>query len=492
MSKVLISWVGGNDLDASNGTKSGNGPILSTLKAESFDAVVLLYNYPKPEVDAYLEWLRPQVQPGIQAVRAELSSPIHFGDIYQAAHKQLEELQSQRHQICILLSPGTPAMQAVWILLGKTHFNATFYQSTKEQGVERVELPFDIAAEFIPTPKTLSRQTLQQLADTQPPVDAAFDNIITRNPQMQELIQQARTLSQHDVPVLILGESGTGKELFARAIHNASTRGSQPFVALNCGAIPPELIDSELFGHKKGAFTGAVADRAGVFEQAEGGTLFLDEFGELSPAAQVRLLRVLQDSQYVRVGDTQTRKANVRIICATNRDLLQDIQAGSFREDLLYRVAVGVLKLPALRDRGGDLMLLVEALLQGLAESGFSGKKISAGAKKVILNHRWPGNIRELRSTIQRSMLWASGDSISEHDMQQALFAAPQSQQQDSLLNRRIGEGFDIEGVLGEVAAHYIERALKESGGQKTRAAELLGFNNHQTFTNWQKKYGAG
>src|SRR5690606_31157164 len=326
----------------------------------------------------------------------------------------------------------------------------------------------------------------------QPPVDAAFDNIITRNPQMQELIRQARTLSQHDVPVLILGESGTGKELFARAIHNASARGSQPFVALNCGAIPPELIDSELFGHKKGAFTGAVADRAGVFEQAEGGTLFLDEFGELSPAAQVRLLRVLQDSQYVRVGDTQTCKANVRIICATNRDLLQDIQAGSFREDLLYRVAVGVLKLPALRDRDGDLMLLVEALLQGLAESGFAGKKISAGAKKVILNHRWPGNIRELRSTIQRSMLWASGDSISEHDMQQALFAAPQSQQQDSLLNRRIGEGFDIEGVLGEVAAHYIERALKESGGQKTRAAELLGFKNHQTFTNWQKKYGAG
>src|SRR5690606_5221200 len=168
--------------------------------------------------------------------------------------------------------------------------NATFYQSTIEQGVQRVELPFDIAAEFIPTPKTLSTQTLQQLADTQPPVDAAFDNIITRNAQMQELIRQARTLSQHDVPVLILGESGTGKELFARAIHNASPRCSQPFVALNCGAIPPELIDSELFGHKKGAFTGAVAHRAGVFEQAEGGTLFLDEFGELSPAAQVRLL----------------------------------------------------------------------------------------------------------------------------------------------------------------------------------------------------------
>lgn len=487
MSTVLISWIGGNDL---NKTLNGkDGPILSTLKAESFDAVVLLYNYHKPDVDAYLEWLRPQVQPGIQAVRAELSSPIHFGDIYQAARSLLDELQRKKQNICILLSPGTPAMQAVWILLGKTHFNATFYQSTIEQGVQRVELPFDIAAEFIPSPKKLSTQTLQNLADTQPPVDAAFDHIITRNPQMQELIHQARILAQHEVPVLILGESGTGKELFARAIHNASARSPQPFVALNCGAIPPELIDSELFGHKKGAFTGAVADRAGVFEQAEGGTLFLDEFGELSPAAQVRLLRVLQDSQYVRVGDTQTRKANVRIICATNRDLLQDVQAGAFREDLLYRVAVGVLKLPALRDRDGDIMLLVESLLEGLSQAGLTGKDISPSAKKVILNHSWPGNIRELRSTIQRSMLWASGDIITENDMQRAMFTAPQSQQQNSLLSRRIGDGFDIEGVLGEVATLYIKRALKESGGQKTQAAKLLGFKNHQTLTNWQKKY---
>lgn len=308
---------------------------------------------------------------------------------------------------------------------------------------------------------------------------------------MLELKRQAHVLSQHDVPVLILGESGTGKELFARAIHNASSRSGQPFVPLNCGAIPPELVDSELFGHKKGAFTGAIADRAGVFEQANGGTLFLDEFGELSPAAQVRLLRVLQDGVYVRVGDTQSRNSNVRLLCATNRDLLQGIQNGAFREDLLYRVAVGVLKLPSLRDRDGDLMLLVESLLGGLAQTGLDSKKISAGAKKIILNHRWPGNIRELRSTIQRSLLWASGKSITEDDMQMALLSLGESRRQDLIFNRELGDGFDIEAVLGEVAAHYIAKALEESGGQKTKAAELLGFKNHQTFGNWQKKYGS-
>lgn len=488
MTKILVSWIGAVDLKSPSSPQAG--PILSTLRSESFDSVELLYQYPREEVERYLEWLKSQVSVPICSSSVGLSSPVDFEEIYLAANGHLERITAQNVDLSILLSPGTPAMQAIWILLGKTRYPCRFYRSSLEKGVEQVTIPFDLSAEYIPAAKKFKTSRIHELSSTAPPVDAAFDHIVTRNPQMLELKRQAHLLSQHNVPVLILGESGTGKELFARAIHNASSRSTQPFVPLNCGAIPPELIDSELFGHKKGAFTGAVANRAGVFEQAEGGTLFLDEFGELSPSAQVRLLRVLQDGVYMRVGDTQARKADVRIICATNRDLLLGVHDGTFREDLLYRVAVGVLKLPPLRDRDGDLTLLVEALVEGLAQTGLDSKKISAGAKKVILNHRWPGNIRELRSTIQRSLLWASGKSITEDDMQMALFSLGENSQQDAVLNRELDKGFDLEGVLSEVAAHYIARALEESGGQKTKAAKLLGFKNHQTFGNWQKKYG--
>lgn len=489
MTKVLVSWIGAVDLKSPSSSQAG--PILSTLRSESFDSVELLYQYPREEVERYLDWLKGQVSLPVFSSSVGLCSPVDFEEIYLAANSHLERITAQNTGLSILLTPGTPAMQSIWILLGKTRYPCTFYQSSLEKGVEQVTIPFDLSAEYIPAAKKLKTSKIHEFTSTAPPIDAAFDHIVTRNPQMLELKRQAHVLSQHDVPVLILGESGTGKELFARAIHNASSRSGQPFVPLNCGAIPPELVDSELFGHKKGAFTGAIADRPGVFEQANGGTLFLDEFGELSPAAQVRLLRVLQDGVYMRVGDTQSRNSNVRILCATNRDLLQGIQNGAFREDLLYRVAVGVLKLPSLRDRDGDLMLLVKSLLEGLAQTGLDSKKISAGAKKIILNHRWPGNIRELRSTIQRSLLWASGKIITEDDMQMALLSLGESRRQDLIFNRELGDGFDIEEVLGEVAAHYIAKALEESGGQKTKAAELLGFKNHQTFGNWQKKYGS-
>src|SRR5690554_7031296 len=185
------------------------------------------------------------------------------------------------------------------------------------------------------------------------------------------------------VPVLVYGETGTGKELFARAIHNAGPRSDKPFVAVNCGAIPPELIDSTLFGHRKGAFTGATADRPGVFQQADGGTLFLDEFGELSADVQVRLLRVLQEGVFTPVGGVAEQRVDVRLIAATHRNLMVEVAEGRFREDLFYRVAVGVLHLPPLRQREGDLLLLSEALLDALGkqDTALSGKKISEEAR---------------------------------------------------------------------------------------------------------------
>lgn len=486
--KTLVSWIGQHDLDAVNQTH--DGPVLATLKAQQFDAIELLYNYPKTKVEPYLKWLQSQTTSPINAEKTKLRSPVHFGDIYEVAKAKLDQLAANNQQLNILLSPGTPAMQAVWILLGKTHYDCTFYQSSKEEGVKAVSIPFELAAEYVPSAEQISSDSLKNIATLQVPANASFDQIIARSPVMKRLKTQATILAERDVPVLIQGDTGTGKELFANAIHHASPRKDQPFKVINCGAIPPELIDSMLFGHKKGAFTGAVSDQAGVFEQADGGTLFLDEFGELTPEVQVRLLRVLQNGEVLTVGAKQPIKVDVRIITATNRDLLQDVVDGKFREDLFYRVAIGLLHLPPLSEREGDLVLLSDYLLAALAKKDHSlkGKKISADAKKVILRHRWPGNIRELHATLMRAALWSRGDMIGAQDIEQAMFNMPNKAGQANNIDVR--QGIDLDAVLAEQQAKLIKQALEISKHKKTVAAELLGLNSHQTLDNRMKKLG--
>ncbi|WNL42733.1 sigma 54-interacting transcriptional regulator [Halomonas sp. PAMB 3264] len=486
--KTLVSWIGGNDLKAVGHEPAG--PIWSTLKNIQFDAVKLLYAYPYEQVAPYIALLECHTDIAIEACEVSLSSPVNFGEIYLAVEPCLARLASKGTEISILLSPGTPAMQAVWILLGKTKFSAVFYQSSLEKGVEKVRIPFELAAEFVPSISVISDNKFRALADSRVPINAAFDNIVTQNPSMLLLKQQAQMLAERHVPVLIYGETGTGKELFARAIHNASPRREKPFIALNCGAIPEELIDSTLFGHKKGAFTGAVADRSGVFQQADGGTLFLDEFGELSPQSQVRLLRVLQEGRLVPVGSDAEHPVDVRIITATHRNLMEAVAGGQFREDLFYRVAVGVLHLPPLRARQGDLSLLADVVLkaQGGQDSVFLGKKLSAEAKKVILQHSWRGNVRELQSTLVRAALWSSGESITGPEMRQALFIMPE--RGPGLLNHNVTQGIDLNVLMADLAAHYIRDAMAHTAQNKTKAAKLLGLKSQQTLSNWMMKYG--
>ncbi|MFK1291565.1 sigma-54 interaction domain-containing protein [Pseudomonas aeruginosa] len=486
--RVLTCWVGGNDLKAVNDSEVG--PILSTLRVASFDRVELLCSYPVERVEPYLAWLRERVDIPVEAHYESLSSPVHFGEIYQAANKHLERLSASRADLSILLSPGTPAMQAVWILLGKTRYPATFYQSSLEQGVQQVEVPFEIAAEYVPAANSITSAKLLELAGQNIPGNAAFDSIVTRSERMMMLKAQAQVLAQKQVPVLIYGETGTGKELFARAIHNAGPRAGARFIPVNCGAIAPELIDSTLFGHRKGAFTGAVENRDGVFQQAHGGTLFLDEFGELKPDVQVRLLRVLQEGTFTPVGGTQELKVDVRLITATHRNLMQEVAHGCFREDLFYRVAVGVLHLPPLREREGDLLLLADALLEVLAkqDASLTGKKLSAEAKKLILRHPWRGNVRELQSTLLRSALWCQGSAIGAEDIEQALFQLPL--EQVDVMARDVPQGIDLQEIVAEVAGHYLHKALTLTGHNKTRAASLLGLKSQQTLSNWMDKYG--
>ncbi|WP_290525798.1 sigma 54-interacting transcriptional regulator [Alcanivorax sp.] len=491
--RVLVSWIGGNDLKApfsKEGEEHAFGPVASTLKEQAFDAVELLYNYPEDQVRPYLEWLQEQVETPINARSIPLSSPVNFGEIYVQANQQLSRLSAEGCELSILLSPGTPAMQAVWILLGKTRYPCAFYQSSLEQGVQAVDIPFELSAEYLPAAKEIGSTKLSQLAAANAPIDAAFDNIVTRNPHMQSLKAQAQILADREVPVLIYGETGTGKELFARAIHNAGDRANMPFIPVNCGAIPSELVDSVLFGHKRGAFTGAISDKPGVFEQADGGTLFLDEFGELEPSVQVRLLRVLQEGVFVPVGGTKEHKVDVRLITATHRNLMEAVASGSFREDLFYRVAVGVLHLPPLREREGDLSLLTDGLISsmGADDRTLEHKKVSPEAKNLILQHSWRGNVRELQSTLLRAALWSQGDTITDEDIRQALFQMPEKD--SGLMDRDVSQGVDIQEIISELAAGYIRKALVISGQNKTRAAQLLGLKNYQTLSNWMEKYG--
>ena len=384
-------------------------------------------------------------------------------------------------------------MAAVWLLLAKARFSAELIESSRDHGVRVVEAPFDIAADFLPDLLQRSDQRMTTAALAGSPTRAQFGHIVYRSEQMARLVARAQAVAPRSIPVLLLGESGTGKELFARAIHASGPRDSKPFVVVNCGAIPTELVESTLFGHEKGAFTGASDSRGGVFESADGGTLFLDELGDLPLAAQVKLLRVLQDGEVQRVGSTRSRKVRVRVLAATHRDLLAEVRAGRFREDLFYRIAVAVLRIPPLRERQGDLGLLVDHLwLQACQDAAedplWLQKTISVAARQALLSHSWPGNVRELLNTLHRLVVWGASPQVSAADVDEALLEAQTGI--ESVLNRQLGVDFSMQSVLDEVAAHYLRRALAESGGNLTAASKLVGLSSYQTLKNWMARVG--
>lgn len=498
--RILISWVGQTDLSASRGLeKAGVGPVAQAVSQRSFDLVLLLSNYPKRETADFIKWLQSRCNCAMESHLVDLSSPTNFGEIYEAVTSQVGALlrtYGSDAKLTYHLSPGTPAMAAVWIIVAKTRFAAELIESSREQGVRTATVPFDIAAEFIPDLFKRPDADLTRLSGGASEEAPEFAEIMHRSALMKRVIEKARQVAPRSIPVLIEGESGTGKELLARAIHFSSPRSDKPFIAVNCGAIAAELAESEFFGHKKGAFTGAVADRAGHFESAQGGTLFLDEIGELPYGIQVKLLRVLQESQVVRLGTSTAVPVNVRIIAATNRTLSEEVGFGRFREDLFFRIAVAVIKLPPLRDRSGDVGLLVDHILERInkesaAEPSWEHKKLSAGARNIMLQHPWPGNVRELMNTLTRATVWSRGVTITEPDIRDALLDVPtKGNDNDQIINRDVSQGVDLQSLLAKVARHYIARAITEAGGNKSKAAELLGLSNYQTFNNWVKKYG--
>jgi len=475
----------------------GRGPIAQAIDALAFDHTVLIHDYGIDEVGPYALWLRDRGARELLLCHEPLSGPTDFGEIYRAASRTLSALLDSLGpsiEFTFHLSPGTPAMAAVWILLAKTRFPARMIESSRQHGVREAVVPFDIAADFLPDLLRGPDQRIARLARGLSPEAPEFAAIVHRSEEMQRVVARARRVALRSVPVLIEGESGTGKELLARAIHRASPRAKQPFVAVNCGAISPQLIESELFGYEKGAFTGAGPRRKGYFEAASGGTLLLDELGELPAPAQVKLLRVLQEGQVVRVGGTAAVDVDVRIIAATHRTLIDEVSGERFRADLFYRLAVAVLKLPPLRDRRGDLSLLIDTLLKRVNEEsgeepGYAHKRLSVRAKNLLLSHPWPGNVRELLNTLQRAALWSAGDIISPEDIRDALLPV-RTDEAFAVLNRPFDDSFSIHAVLSQVSKHYLRRALDEAHGNKTKASEMLGLSSYQTLTNWLRRHG--
>ena len=292
--------------------------------------------------------------------------------------------------------------------------------------------------------------------------------IIGHSNVMQEVFGMVAQVADSNTTALITGETGTGKELVARAIHNNSPRKGGPLVQVNCAAIPDTLIESELFGHERGAFTGALQQRRGRFEEANGGTIFLDEVGELSAAAQVKLLRVLQEKRFQPLGSSRVINVNVRIIAATNRNLEQDILSDRFRADLFYRLNVFPIYLPSLRERGSDIILLADHfLLKYSKEMGKNIKRISTPAIEVFLAHKWPGNVRELENCIERAVL------LSKTDMIDTVHLPPSLQVREKELNRK--ERSKLSSVVEAEERSLIMDALQESGGNQTKAATILG-----------------
>jgi DNA-binding NtrC family response regulator len=306
---------------------------------------------------------------------------------------------------------------------------------------------------------------------------ALLDEIIGGGPAMRELSRQVERVVESDVAVCLLGESGTGKELVTRAIHKSGPRRHGPFVAINCAAIPASLQESELFGHERGAFTGATQTRLGCFERARGGTLLLDEIGEMSQATQAVLLRTLQERTVRRVGGSQEIPVDVRIVCATHRDLKSEVDAGRFREDLYFRLVVYPIRLPPLRDRVEDIPLLASHFLDKLrVRSSHSVKRVSAGALEALGRHVWPGNVREFENVIHRSVLACRGEELTETDLPSDL--RPTDERMNALRatndEELLGDGDEVL-PLRELEQRAIKKALRLTRGSVGRAAKLLG-----------------
>lgn len=366
---------------------------------------------------------------------------------------------------------------------------------TKESGIEAMKLgaydyiskPFNIDEIRLIVKKAIEKKHEHvELSLLRQKVDStyALENIIGQSPRMQELFRIIPRIAQSNSNVLITGESGSGKELVAHAMHNLSHRKEKNFVTINCAAFPEGLLESELFGHMKGAFTGAIYNKQGLFEIADGGSIFLDEIAEMPTSLQAKLLRVLENGTFRRIGGTTDIKVDVRIISATNKDLKDEIAAGKFREDLYYRLNVVPVVVPPLRERKEDIPLLINHFLH---RSSDSPKKITPEAMRLLIDYTWKGNVRELENVIERVALLTEKDEITPSNLPPEIVAQGRSDLKS--IAGLTSEGIDLEQLMIDIEKNYLLQALEKTDGIKTDAAKLLGLS-FRSFRHRLQKYG--
>ena len=340
-----------------------------------------------------------------------------------------------------------------------------------------VSKPFDVEELRLTVARALERRRLSAEAGASPSAGDKQNQVAEiegKSQRMLDVYKLVARVAPSTATVLVVGESGTGKELVARAIHNRSPRAAKPFVPVNCTALSESLLESELFGHARGAFTGAVAAKRGLFEIANGGTLFLDEIGDMGPKMQAQILRVLQDGEMRQVGGTEAIRVDVRLVCATNRDLEAEVKAGRFREDLYFRINVVTVRMPPLRDRAGDIPILVRHFINKIARREGRGEaSVSPEALDILNRHGWPGNVRELENAIERAVAIAKGNVVLPSDLPAEVYGGSPSAPASII---------DDRPTLGELEKRYIALVLAECGGNKKRAAEKLGIDRRTLY----------
>ncbi len=369
-------------------------------------------------------------------------------------------------------------------------------EAMKRGAIDFISKPFDTDEFKVKVEKALRTRDLRRERDAfkaeaeylREEVEHAFGEIVGKSDSMREIFESVRKVAETNTSVYIYGESGTGKELIARAIHRESPRRDGPFIKVNCSALPEGLLESELFGHEKGAFTGAIRERKGRFELADGGTLFLDEIADIPLSTQVRLLRVLQEKEIERVGGEKTIPVDVRIISATNRDLVPLVAKGTFREDLFYRLHIIPVTVPPLRDRKEDIAPLVQHFLRSVtADIGKSIQGITDEGLALLERYDWPGNVRELENMIERAIVLCEGDVLGVEEFPLDARATPRAAG-DPLAPPPLGT-VTLDEALARLERAMIERALTEARGVKTRTAELLGIKTSALYYKLEK-YG--